>query len=218
MDPQEVLRQFIAESLGDTTFWEDLQSNVGAYVHYTNVLKLGIDPRGGVDNFNPKGLYGIPITLKYLNTLRSNAERFLSGRSYGYERRKYACIFKVREGLSLLKLHGSSARDEEFQGLEGMKGPTLTKALIEDGWDGVVSTNYGLSGDIESEICIFPPYSTKIEVVTFRENTISFDVAHELSVANALSAAKTDVKNWKSHAKRMQVAKSKFMQKMLGSK
>ena len=207
------LRALIHEVAGDENCWSVLKKNVGNYVHFTDVQKLGINPHPSVqDQFNPKGLYGIPITNEFiaeLSNLFGRSGYVLDSLKLGrYMNRKFMYIFSIDDDVKLLDLHKNSA---DIKRTLGLHGAALTKKLLEMGFDGVYSTGYGLSGDVEEEVVVFPPYSKRINVIDALKNSLVYDVSMEYLENDFMHAPKESRPQLKSRMKYIQRARANFM-------
>lgn len=179
---------------------QELAANGKTFIHFTNQptnlqANLAQPKPGHGKGSNPSGFYGYLLTPQLLE---KNAHK---GLVTGADR-KGLVVFTVPSNLNLLKLDGKNFGDYE-DGLDQKNnllgwnqdfdengeeffpdGPRGTKYLMRKGYDGVLSLNNGLSGDIENEICVFQ--MKNVQVIDVFSNTLE----HETDEAYALSKAK----------------------------
>lgn len=185
---------------------QELAANGKTFIHFTNQptnLQANLEqPRKGrVTGSNPTGFYGYLLTPKLLE---KDEHRLTTGAE-----RKNLVVFTVPPNLNLLKLDGKNLGsfedtleqknellgwnrpDFDENGKETFSdGPRGTKYLMSKGYDGILSLNHGLSGDIENEICVFQ--MKNVQVIDVFVNTLASDSNEHHALSQAKEQAKMD--------------------------
>lgn len=133
----------------------------GYYITYTNSPnKIGFNPSFTAQDIgNPKGFYGFPIDKKFIEYL-----------PYVYlANRRFIIIWKPKEGLNIINWSDVLKTIKDFK----REGAYLTNKLMKMGYDGVLSSDRAMSGDIDSELVVFKP--SDVEVVNIMKNTLLHD-------------------------------------------
>lgn len=149
-NPYEIAKEIFRDT--DSQYW----------IHFTNTPnKIGINPRSDFGLANPFGYYGFPLNSRSLEQLKR--DQGVAGIYAANE--KYLVIFKPRAGANIVDWdevdHIAERIDQEYGPSKKVQS-MITKELMRRGIDGVISKNFSMSQDIESEIVIFKPSDVKI--------------------------------------------------------